>query len=239
MGGVKDTGIENSVRIGFTQLGRVSAEYDTADDKDMDVITSMDCDGAAAQPTQPLSQVTGICRDATIWEPNEKVHTQNAINWYNESCLPRTQAGAGTDVNDPSEYDTAGSCKTIGLDQFVPTYVISDVITTANAVNIYDGSALNSYAGNESLLQPVDTFTNEERDLEGNERPEFMTLAPNSITKVRVYIWIEGQDIDNYDFAQLGQLITVNFGFTKERYTEDTMGGYDGPSTDITPTTGA
>ena len=238
-GGVKDTGIENSVRIGFTQLGRVSAEYDTAGDKDMDVITSMDCDGAAAKPTQPLSQVTGICRDAVIWEPNEKVHTQNAINWYNESCLPRTQAGAGTDVNDPSEYDTAGSCKTIGLDQFVPTYVISDVITTANAVNIYDGSALNSYAGNESLLQPVDTFTDEEKGKEGNERPEFMTLAPNSITKVRVYIWIEGQDIDNYDFAQLGQLITVNFGFTKERYTEDTMGGYDGPSTDITPTTGA
>ena len=31
----------------------------------------------------------------------------------------------------------------------------------------------------------------------------------------------------------------VNFGFTKERYTEDTMGGYDGPSTDITPTAGA
>jgi hypothetical protein len=49
-----------------------------------------------------------------------------------------------------------------------------------------------------------------------------MTLAPNSITKVRVYVYIEGQDVDNYDFASLGKQITVNFGFTKERfYAED------------------
>ena len=58
------------------------------------------------------------------------------------------------------------------------------------------------------------------KDTEGTSRPAFMTLAPNSVTKVRVYIWIEGQDIDNYDFASLGHAISVNFGFTKERFTE-------------------
>jgi hypothetical protein len=72
------------------------------------------------------------------------------------------------------------------------------------------------------------------KNLTGTSRPTFMTLAPNSITKVRVYIWIEGQDIDNYDFASLGKKISVNFGFTKERYTEDDI-HYEGPSTDITP----
>ena len=51
-------------------------------------------------------------------------------------------------------------------------------------------------------------------------RPELITLAPNSITKVRIYVWIEGQDIDNYDFASIGKQITVNFGFTKERFDE-------------------
>ena len=59
------------------------------------------------------------------------------------------------------------------------------------------------------------------KDLTGTSRPSFMTLSPNSITKVRVYIYIEGQDIDNYDFASIGKKIAVNFGFTKERYTED------------------
>ena len=61
-------------------------------------------------------------------------------------------------------------------------------------------------------------FTDSMKDLKGHDRPTFMTLAPNSITKVRVYVYLEGQDIDNYDFASLGKRISVAFGFTKERY---------------------
>ena len=75
------------------------------------------------------------------------------------------------------------------------------------------------------------------KELESTDRPEFIRLAPNSITKLRVYVWLEGQDIDNYDFASLGKKISVNFGFTKERYTETDV-DYHGPSTDITPTQG-
>ena len=66
-----------------------------------------------------------------------------------------------------------------------------------------------------------------EKDKKGTARPTFMTLAPNSITKVRVYVYIEGQDVDNYDFASLGQAIKVNFGFTKERYYGEDV-DYDG-----------
>ena len=73
---------------------------------------------------------------------------------------------------------------------------------------------------NDKLVE-MDYFTDTEKDYTGVNRPTFMTLAPNSVTKVRVYIWIEGQDIDNYDFASLGQQITVSFGFTKERFTQE------------------
>ena len=59
-----------------------------------------------------------------------------------------------------------------------------------------------------------------------------MTLAPNSITKLRVYVYIEGQDIDNYDFASIGKKISVNFGFTKERF-EKTDVSYTGPSFNV------
>ena len=87
-------------------------------------------------------------------------------------------------------------------------------------------------------LVDYDYFTDTEKDYTGNDRPQFMSLAPNSITKVRVYIYLEGQDVDNYDFAQLGKKISVNFGFTKERYTEDDV-DHEGPSTDITDTASA
>ena len=63
----------------------------------------------------------------------------------------------------------------------------------------------------------------------GTDRKEFITLAPNSVTKVRVYIFIEGQDVDNYDFASIGKSIAVKFGFTKQRFDEDDI-DYDGPA---------
>ena len=67
------------------------------------------------------------------------------------------------------------------------------------------------------------------KEIKGANRPTFMTLAPNSITKVRVYVYIEGQDIDNYDFASLGKKISINFGFTKERYNSEDV-NYQGPA---------
>ena len=67
-------------------------------------------------------------------------------------------------------------------------------------------------------------------------RPTFMTLAPNSITKVRVYVYIEGQDIDNFDYASVGKYIKVGFGFTKQRFTSDDVDVTEGELYDNLPT---
>ena len=45
-----------------------------------------------------------------------------------------------------------------------------------------------------------------------------MYIAPNSITKIRVYVYLEGQDVDNYDVATQGKQISVSFGFTKDQW---------------------
>ena len=241
-GGVENTGIENSIRVAFTQLGRVKA-----DTTDQDTITGMTC----ADDEDGAAQVTGICRNAQIWEPNDTDHVQNAINWYDKSCLARTAADVDSDAS-YTDGDTT-TCNTISNGTSYPTYAISRRIDVTDQVNVYDGTAFNKYKANsiESSEYPTynaaDTegkaayklvsfpyFTDTMKDIAGADRPQFMTLAPNSITKVRVYIYLEGQDIDNYDFAQLGAKVSVNFGFTKERYTEGDI-DYDGPSTDITP----
>lgn len=197
-GGKQGTGIENSVRVGFAQIARVKADV-----TDTETITGMTC--ASGQ-----SGVTVICNErvATIWEPNDNVHVKNALNWYNKSCKARTESGF------------AGACASLADDEAYPTYAISTVIDdSVTTVDVYDGSAYNGYTGSGTYLTEFNYFTDSEKMLKGEKRPTFMTLAPNSITKVRVYVWIEGQDIDNYDFAQLGQAITVNFGFTKEKFT--------------------
>ena len=211
-------GIENSVRVGFAQIGRVSAEGSTDADASTKV-QAITCAGGG--------DVTSICsRDAVIWEPNDTKHVQNALNWYKQSCKKRT----GADVTEAGSY-TSDVCQTINLTDSVTTYAVSGVIDNPTAVDTYDG--LNHYTGTtngpgKDKLMAMDYFTDSEKLKEGNEREELLTLAPNSITKVRIYVWIEGQDIDNYDFASLGGQIEVAFGFTKERfYGEDIE--YDGP----------
>ena len=248
-GGVAKAGIENSVRVGFVQLGRVSAALNTNVPENQKLVTSMTCASSADDAEDP-EHVTGICRDAQIWEPNDTKHVQNAINWYNESCLERT----GADVNSSASYTDATPCKTLNTTTAYPTYAISRTIGVDDNVNIYDGTAYNKYTANTNTLQEYNDaeegtdpgqkgamklvefpyFTDTMKNIEGKDRPQFMTLAPNSITKLRVYVWIEGQDIDNYDFASLGKKITINFGFTKERYNQSDFPDYDGPDVPTT-----
>ena len=98
---------------------------------------------------------------------------------------------------------------------------------------MYDGKEYNGYTKSiassyqKGKLYKVDYFTDTDKFNEGVNRPDFITLAPNSITKVRIYIYIEGQDMDNYDFASLGRKISVSFGFTKERFYGEDI-DYDG-----------
>lgn len=220
------TGIENSVRIAFAQIGRViattGADADAVDyDDQIDEITGISCAGGG--------NVTSICtRDATIWEPNDTDHVDNAINWYATACKKRT----GADITDEASFGAA--CDAITNGTFYPTYAVSGVIDETDQVDNYDGKEYNGWTNSisstaaDGKLMNVKTFTDTDKNLKGTERPEFMYLAPNSITKVRVYIYLEGQDVDNYDFASLGRQITINFGFTKERFDGEDV-DYEGP----------
>ena len=228
-GGSAESGIQNSVRVAFTQIGRVIATT-----TNQATITGINCTGD--EDPQEDTDVTGICRNATIWEPNDTKHVQNAINWYGKSCLKRT----GT-ASTFAYAESDNTCGTVADGTASPTYAIANPLEVGSFVDVYDGKMFNGYEGNTQTyeayaasdskgtakLVDYDYFTDTEKSDRGNARNEFMTLAPNSITKLRVYIYLEGQDIDNYDFAQLGKTIKVNFGFTKERFTDD-QGHSDG-----------
>ena len=69
-------------------------------------------------------------------------------------------------------------------------------------------------------------FTDTMKNLEGNDRPQFITLAPNSVTKVRIYVYLEGQDVDCINYASHGGGIELDFGLCKG---EDTTANPVGP----------
>ena len=212
--GVAGTGIENSVRVAFAQIGRVIGSS-----TDKTLITGINCTGNSDTETDENKAVTGICRNATIWEPNDLAHVKNAISWYETSC--KTRKAEGNDVTKIDSYNADTACSGVVDGQYAPTYAVAKEIKAEDNVDVYDGAKYNTYTkstdGETPLIKEFDYFTDSEKNLKGVDRPEFMSLAPNSITKVRVYIYIEGQDIDNYDFASIGKMISVNFGFTKER----------------------
>ncbi len=210
------TGIENSVRVAFAQVGRVAGNT-----TDPNIITGIKCNGNSEGKPTISEGVTGICRNAAIWEPNDTLHNINAISWYNKSCLKRT----GSDLTKDSSY--GGSCKTLKDGVAYPTYVINSPISSADNVDIYDG-IYNSY-NNTTKLTNFPFFTDTLKENEGTNRTEIFTLGANSITKVRIYIYIEGQDIDNYDFAALGKRISIEFGFTKQRFNEEDIDHEKGP----------
>ncbi len=217
-GGVPGTGIENSVRVAFAEICRVIGTETRAE-----IIQGITCESD--------DNVTGICSAATIWEPNDTSHVDGAIGWYQTSCRKRT----GTPTRALDSYELEEYCGTVIDGLAYPTYAINKPILSGSNVDIYDGLAFNGYVlniegeGEQDYLKEQDTFTDTMKYFTGTKRPTFITLAPNSITKVRVYIFIEGQDIDNYDFSSIGKQIQVNFGFTKERFTED---DFDYPGAD-------
>ena len=202
-----NSGIQNSVRIAFAQIGRVKSDASAT------LVQSISCATAEG--------VTPICtnRYATIYEPNDTKHVANAITWFNKTCKKRGTDGAYS----------KDACDSLADGTAVATYAVSDVIDHTHKVDVYDG--INGYTGSTAAsktagkLVAQDTFTDTEKGYVGTARPEFFTLAPNSITKIRVYVYLEGQDVDNYDFASLGHSIKAQFGFTKERFTGTEIGG--------------
>jgi len=242
--GVPNTGIENSVRVGFAQIGRVigtAGNIPIADPNyanEIAAITSLSCNDAAGtivtHTASGLDQ-TGICRIAQIWEPNDTHHVSSAINWYDTSCRVRTAANITLSASYDLTYPGTGQCEQLTNGIYYPTYAVLDEIEASDWIDVYDGPVYNTWANTintgsnpTGLLYEYPTFTDTQKNYRSTNREAFMTLAPNSITKVRIYIWIEGQDIDNYDFAAIGKAVLINFGFTKERFTEEDI-NYTGP----------
>lgn len=213
-GSQPDYGAANSVRVGFFELGRVAADGYTPS-----TITEASCMLTSSGRTPLCTSSTGMTNPNTstaytmselqgntwnIWEPNHASHTTNLVSYFNTACKKRNG----------NNYTSA--CQPIETGSSKKTYGMKETISTNN-YNIYDGMDLNEYKVSPSSLQEVKTYKTSDATLSGNEKTPLIKVAGNSITKVRVYIWLEGQDIDNYDIISQNPSVRVKFGFTKDR----------------------
>lgn len=215
-------GVENSIRVAFMQVGRVDMKSTTADAQSITCSNGSGADGAtvtglcnvALNETTSLPEVNvknSIGLTWNVWEPNEKAHSAPSIEYFGQACKKRT----GIDTY-------SGSCDALQNGVEYDTHTIKLPVGASDHVNLYD--AYNGYYNLDpqpeisSKMDNFDTFTDEDKMLSLDEKQIFFYLAPNSVTKVRVYIYLEGQDIDNYDMGAVGRKIKMTFGFTKDRY---------------------
>ncbi len=213
------SGIENSIRVAFMQIGRVAGTT-----TDGSTITGMTCTSTAADGITPIC----LANRNTIWEPNDTVHNANSLEWYTDNCNARV-GGDTADLLNATSYDLTGACTAFENGTAYNTNVIHTAIPETASVDIYDG--VNGATPNATYVSQLDTFTDSDKDTEGDARNPFMFLAPNSITKIRVYIYLEGMDYDNHDLAEVEDAeVKLNFGFTKQQY--ETSTDFGGSSLD-------
>jgi len=219
-------GIENSIRIAFMQVGRVSS---TDNGSGAQSISCVDDDTVTALCNKGESTISetldGLGITWNIWEPNDKAHNEDSVQHFGRICKKRISL---------TEYE--GSCTPLTDNTYFSTFAANSSISSTDDVNIYDG--LNDYEDVSEKLTEFPYFTDTQKLISGSDRKEIFYLAPNSITKVRVYVYLEGQDVDNYDLGMIGKKIQISFGFTKDKFdigTEEEINSSSGSSSSSEP----
>lgn len=132
-----------------------------------------------------ISQNLKNASKAVMWEPNYDVHTEYGVSHASSVYgLTTTQINATR-----LPYDG----------------VVSEIPSMANV--LVSNAKASSFPG---LFKSVNVDVSTPKN--GGSNQKILDLAP-SVTKVRIYMWIEGQDVDCEDNASYGD-ITFDLKFT-------------------------
>ena len=179
-----DTGIKQASRVAFCVEGTVDAGAATAD------MTAL----------KGAKSFLGAGKTVYIWEPNANLHTSAAVNHAsnNYGIKSLTTDGAIANKVTYAGIKQAFATETLLKDSYTEgdnfATITPDYITYANA----EGEMLKSDGSEGTPESPA-------------EQKIFALSA--GVTKVRVYMWIEGQDVDCENNAS-GTDISYNLQFT-------------------------
>lgn len=204
------TGLQNTVRVAL-------AKYVGVSDITANQSTILgDTVGTGVDSVMP------VLSDVAIWEPNASDHVEHIVT--NNNNVTWTQSDA--DMIFGSGASTTTKFKTTTK---MPTYALQPTAESQNIPDIYDWST-GKYIQKQNTLQTTktsdsdfnistdDDYTISEgvQDLvSSTDGKTPFTLAPNKISRLRVYVWLEGQDVDCINWASYGGGVKVDIGLVK------------------------
>ena len=198
VGGNPASGLQNTVRVGFALYSGVAEITDSA-----------------AQIISKTNAGTSYISDVSIWEPNADAHIENIVKNNNKLILDDDVATDWSTIQ-KGVYDTFTTTLA------VPTYGLDAKAVSSTITNIYDWKATptaSEDAGKVKMQYTVQTPSTglaDPYDLKSTrDGTTDFEIPANKVVKLRIYIWLEGQDVDCTNYASHGGGIDVDIGFIK------------------------
>ena len=198
------TGLQNTARIAFCKYAGTSE----VDASQADILKETAGVGVGA----PKAYIS----DVAIWEPNADDHVDYIVK--NNNKITWSTSDASAYATKTLDDGTKGFDTTTKM----PTYALktSAVGQTINDIYMWNGTEAN--LARQYTLQTTKTSTTDYTNKEGVQNLVKATdgttafgIAPNKITRIRVYLWLEGQDVDCINYASHGGGVKVNIGLVK------------------------
>ena len=225
------TGLQNTVRVAFAKYGGTSASegvWEGVADINAgqtDVLKYTGAYDSAAGGNDVF------ITDVAIWEPNANDHVQYIVTNNNKITWTTTDAAKY------ATFEYASGKMGFGLDTQMPTYGLTNDAAGMTTKDLYNWSGINTadkpntrMLKIQHTLQTTKTSTEDYTIKEGVKNLKSaadgttnFTIAPQSICRIRIYVWLEGQDVDTINYASHGGGVKLNIGLVKGS-TEGTHG---------------
>ena len=205
------TGLQNTVRVAFAKYGSLDSGTSDVMADQATVLKETAGIGDAAQPV--------YISDVAIWEPNSSDHVDyivtnnNQIKWaagdnkYNDTEKPDGSMGFGPTTQ-------------------MPTYALREAAIDNEIADIYDWSGTNNATLQKQIVLQTTKTSEEDYSIAEGVQNLISTsdtgdgsvtfgIAPNRISRIRIYVWLEGQDVDTINYASHGGGVKLNIGLVK------------------------
>lgn len=232
-------GLQNTVRVAFAKYGTGAITSGQGADARRTGVANVDADqmtvlrrtGTGVQGADKNVYIT----DVAIWEPNSNDHVDYIVESNNKITWTPTDAAKYNKILPGGKpgFDATTQMPTYALkvSALAENTVIDDIYfwdETDTRTTDGDG-AFSEHLEKQMTLQTTKTSETDYTIREGvqnlistrstetsGEGVVPFTIAPNSITRLRVYVWLEGQDVDCINYASHGGGVTLDLGLIKD-----------------------
>lgn len=202
------TGLQNTVRVAF-------AKYEGTSETTVDAATILK-ETAGIGVGAPTAYIS----DVAIWEPNSNAHVDYIVKNNNKITWSSADASAyATKTLDDGR-------KGFDLATQMPTYALKESAVGSTIADIYKWDGSESKLQKQNVLQTKSTAkssTDVDYAIEDGVQNLVSTsdgtttfgIAPSKVSRIRIYVWLEGQDVDCINYASHGGGVKVNIGLVK------------------------